>query len=195
MNEIKPLTGFRFLAALYVFIFHIDLPFRTPLNWIPSPLHTLVSKGQLGVTIFFILSGFVLTYSHAKEFFSGESKPLAYWRGFMMKRLSRIYPLFLTGLLLTLVLSLCINQLPPLYIPLLSATFLQTYFPPIAMQWYDGGAWSVANEIFFYLLFPATLPLLLRIRSKGMLLLLISGCAIIGTVLNIWAWRGTPFEV
>ena len=193
MHEIKPLTGFRFLAALYVFLFHLTLPSRSPLLWLPSFLQVLLTKGQIGVVVFFVLSGFVLTYRHAAEFTSGELKPLAYWGDFMGKRLARIYPLYLAGWGLTLAVTLYFQAAPPVHIALLSATLLQTYFPPFAMHWYDAGAWSVTNEMFFYLLFPLVLPLLCRVRSRAPLLLLLAACMLCGTFLHYWGWRGTPY--
>ena len=72
--------------------------------------------------------------------------------------------------------------MPHLVIVLLSATFTQTYFPSVVRQWYDMGTWSVANELFFYRLFPSALPLLLRIRRPAVLV----GIAL-GRVLNYGA--------
>lgn len=188
MGEIRPLTGFRFLAALYVFLFHVDMPFRAPMTWLPQPLQNVIHEGRLGVTAFFVLSGFVLVYSHLREFTGRDTKPLSYWGGFMYRRLSRIYPVFIAGLLALLPFSLLLHALPQPYIVLLSATFLQTYFPPIAMKWYDGGAWSVANEIFFYLLFPLALPWLLRLHKPQHLMRVIAACALFCTVMGVWAW-------
>lgn len=193
MHEIRPLTGLRFFAALYVFLFHIDMAFRTPLTWLPTSIQSILHHGRLGVTLFFVLSGFVLAYSHLKEFVSGEFKPASYWRGFMFKRLARIYPVFITGLLLMALISPLIGLSPAIYIPLLSATFLQTYFPPIAIQWYDSGAWSVANEIFFYLLFPLALPILLRLRSRNYLMLVLAGCSVFGLGMRILFYHVPTF--
>ncbi|MET4075320.1 acyltransferase [Hymenobacter sp. UYCo722] len=193
MAEIRPLTGLRFLAALYVFIFHIDMPFRTPLTWLPTFIQNILHHGRLGVTLFFVLSGFVLVYSHLNEFASGEFKPASYWRGFMFNRLARIYPVFISGLLFMALLSTMIGLSPPPYIPLLSATFLQIYFPSIAMQWYDSGAWSVAYEICFYLLFPLALPVLIRLRSRNHLMLALIGCSAFGFGMGLLASHAPIF--
>ena len=195
MGEIRPLTGLRFFAALYVFLFHIDMAFRTPLTWLPTAIQNILDYGRLGVTLFFVLSGFVLVYNHLKEFTSGEFKPASYWSGFMFKRLARIYPVFITGLLLMALLSFFLGLIPASYIPLLSATFLQTYFPSIAMQWYDGGAWSVANEIFFYLLFPLALPILLRLRSRNFLMLALAGCSVFGLGMGSLNYHALPIRL
>jgi peptidoglycan/LPS O-acetylase OafA/YrhL len=189
MQELKPLTGLRFLAALYVFLFHMDMPIRTPLTYLPARVEAFIQEGQLGVTVFFVLSGFILTYSHLKDFPNGAFRGISYYLAFMYRRLARIYPVFLAGLLSCLVVSYYFHTLPSPVIVVLSATFLQTYIPSLTMQWYDMGAWSVANEIFFYLLFPLALPLLLRIQRPRHLLVLLAGLVLFGTFLGVGGWR------
>jgi len=185
MKPIKTLTGLRFLAAFYVFIFHINLPWRAPLTWLPRPIQSVIEQGQLGVTVFFVLSGFVLTYSHLKDFPTAEFKALGYVARFMYKRLARIYPAFLAGFAACVLISLRTGSLPGWGIMLMSATFVQTYFPTIAMRWYDSGAWSVANEIFFYLLFPVLLPLVLRLPTRNALLAALAGAVLVGGTLGL----------
>jgi peptidoglycan/LPS O-acetylase OafA/YrhL len=68
MKELKQLTGLRFLAAFYVFVFHLDMPMRTPLTYLPWRVEALIQQGRLGVTVFFVLSGFLLTYRHLGDF-------------------------------------------------------------------------------------------------------------------------------
>ncbi len=63
-GEIKALTGLRIVAAMWVVLFH----FR-PLIWEASPrlkddLAPLLNAGAQGVDLFFILSGFVLTWNY-----------------------------------------------------------------------------------------------------------------------------------
>lgn len=188
-EELKGLTGLRFLAAFYVFVFHLDMPMRTPLTYLPWRVEAVIQQGRLGVTVFFVLSGFLLTYRHLADFSTPGSKGLGYYLAFMYKRLARIYPVFLAGLLICLGISWCQGSLPHLVIVLLSATFTQTYFPSVAMQWYDMGTWSVANEMFFYLLFPLALPLLLRIRRPAVLVGLLAATVLFGTALGVVLWQ------
>ena len=111
----------------------------------------------------------------------------------MLKRLARLYPVFIIGLVIFIPFSWATGILPHIHILLLSATFGLSYFPSDAMYWYYGGAWSVANEFFFYLLFPLVLPFLLRVRSRGLLLGLLMACAATGTALGLWVWFGPSF--
>lgn len=62
-DEIRPLTSLRFLAALWVFVFHIEL--RWPLG-LPEPFGALIKHGAIGMSLFFILSGFVLGYTYVE---------------------------------------------------------------------------------------------------------------------------------
>lgn len=184
-TQIKSLTGLRFLAAFYVFVFHLDMPMRTPFTYLPEWVRALVAQGRLGVTVFFVLSGFLLTYSHLRDFDVPAMKGPGYWAGFMFKRLARIYPVFLVGLLVCWGISHGLGTLPPPKLVLLSAAFLQTYFGSVSMQWYDMGTWSVANEFFFYLLFPLALPLLLRIRLPLPVVGVLVVATVAGTALGV----------
>ena len=173
MKELNGLTGLRFLAAFYVFIFHIYL--RTPFSFLPAPVATVISMGAIGVNLFFVLSGFILTYAHLKDFSQPELPTLQYYGKFLIKRAARIYPAYLVGLLASLGVSIFLQDFPHPFtiIVALDATMLQSYFPSLAMKWYGGGAWSVSTEFFFYSLFPLLLPLLLRLPGKALLPLLV----------------------
>jgi hypothetical protein len=56
------------------------------------------------------------------------------------------------------------------------------------MQWYDMGTWSVANEMFFYLLFPFALPLLLRVQRPAQLVAVLGALVLFGTALGVGHW-------
>jgi peptidoglycan/LPS O-acetylase OafA/YrhL len=163
INEISTLTGLRFVAAFLVFIFHINR--RTKLSFLPWPVYNIVSHGAFGVTVFFVLSGFLLTYSHTKDFTTGELRNAQHYRRFMYKRLARIYPAYLAGLLLFTGVCALFGQRPQLRLLVPNLLMVQAAIPSISMLWYSSGSWSVSIEVFFYLFFPLLLPLLLRIRQ------------------------------
>ena len=163
MNPLPGLTGLRFLAAFYVFVFHIHL--RTPFTFLPTKLQNIINLGPIGVNIFFVLSGFILTYGyHQKEFT---------FKDFLWKRFIRIYPTYVVGLLLCLGVNFWLNLHTPVLIVLADAFMAESLIPPIAMDWYGDGAWSVSTEMCFYLLFPFLLALLLQIQNKTVLLSLL----------------------
>ena len=80
MPELKPLTSIRGLAAIWVVFFHYNRTFE------------LSQMGYLGVDLFFILSGFIISYVYMDKFSSSElvSKNI---KRFLALRLARIYPL------------------------------------------------------------------------------------------------------
>jgi peptidoglycan/LPS O-acetylase OafA/YrhL len=184
-ENIKALTGLRFIAAFYIFLFHIDMPYRNPLTYLHPRVEVLIQQGRLGVTLFFVLSGFILTYSHLHSFTFTKPEGFRSIFPFLYKRLARIYPVYLTGLLLCLGISAYYKSLPELKIIVLSATFLLSYFPGLAMQWYDGAAWSVGNEVFFYLMFPFAFVLLRSFNHKVLLLILLAIFIILGSIIRI----------
>src|SRR5579864_3761830 len=88
MTEIKPLTSLRFIAALLVFLHHYSM---IPYGTMPTSLwETIMVEGHLGVTIFFVLSGFLITYRYFTEPW-GERLNM---RQYLVKRVARIYPLY-----------------------------------------------------------------------------------------------------
>lgn len=96
MKEIKPLTSLRAFAAFLVFMFHYANVY-SPANrgvefcceWVP--LMRVWQQGYVGVSIFFVLSGFLIT----RIYFDGISSRTASLRLFFVKRVARIWPLFL----------------------------------------------------------------------------------------------------
>jgi len=161
---IKPLTSCRFFFALMVFFSHIDFIDKSHVTF-----HTLYQnifqEGYLGVSFFFILSGFILTLNYKDKILSGEVGHKEFW----MARLARIYPLhFITTILcipLTLIffndgvlmwgLKLCLNLL-----------LLQSFVPAISVYYsFNAPSWSISDEMFFYLIFPFLIILYNKCRS------------------------------
>jgi peptidoglycan/LPS O-acetylase OafA/YrhL len=87
-HEIRPLTGIRGLAAGLVVLFHF-YPWWVQLLPSLRPCAALASRGWLGVDLFFMLSGFILSYVY-----SAGNTQLGFteYRRFLWFRLARIYP-------------------------------------------------------------------------------------------------------
>ena len=60
LSEVRPLTSLRFVAAFYVFVFHIHI--RWPVGM--GIADNLLSAGAIGMSLFFMLSGFILAHRH-----------------------------------------------------------------------------------------------------------------------------------
>lgn len=112
----------------------------------------------MAVSLFFILSGLILTYTYAQgENLRGTKR--AFWQA----RFARIYPVYLLGLLLHLpfFLNSYGGTRAGLGALILSPVMAQAWFPQTACVWNCPG-WSLSAEAFFYLLFPALLPPVVR---------------------------------
>src|SRR5712692_7966422 len=92
-DQFSALTSLRFLAALLVFVFHFQP--RT------NGLEVVIGQGHVGVGIFFVLSGFLITLRYFpdrahREFRLGE---------YILRRAARILPLYYTVFILSLYLA------------------------------------------------------------------------------------------
>ena len=97
-----------------------------------------------------MLSGIILTYAHLRDYPAAQLPTVAYYGRFVLNRTARVYPAYLVGLLIGVLVSILVHNLPdkfPLVLAL-GVTMLQSYFPSMAMDWCDGGAWSVSTEFF-----------------------------------------------
>lgn len=135
---IPQLTFTRFIAAISIVIMHYGLsaiPFDTPV------LHRLFSTAYLGVSYFFVLSGFVLMLAY------GSPKHISYI-SFIRNRIARMYPLYFVATLLALI---SYKQLTPDLT--LHVLLIQSWFPSYVTT-INGPAWALSVEFFFSLVFP-----------------------------------------
>jgi peptidoglycan/LPS O-acetylase OafA/YrhL len=184
-RELGALTGVRFLAALLVFLFHMQIRLGSP--YLKFRLDNIIGQGALGVNLFFVLSGFLLTYSQMSDFSLGQSVTAEYYKKFMIKRFARIYPAYFLGLLLTLVINCVLNVYPDGFFAALGLDLfmIQSFFPNLAMVWYGGGAWSVSVELLFYLILPFILPIILRVQDVTRLYIMLITLTILASVPGI----------
>jgi peptidoglycan/LPS O-acetylase OafA/YrhL len=94
------IDALRGIAALWVVFFHANSGQRLTqlINFVPNWVVTIVFKwGSLGVSIFFVLSGFVIAHSLR------EAKiDLAYWKNFNLRRFARLNPPYYVSILVAL---------------------------------------------------------------------------------------------
>lgn len=155
------MTSLRFLAALLVLLHHLPLA----LPALAAPLF-LAQSGYVGVTFFFVLSGFVLTYGW-------DSSSRA--RDFYIRRLARIYPVhLLTALLMVAILA---DRGVPWTVLPLNLALVQSWSPDSTVYYsFVGAAWSLSCEVFFYACFPLLVALLRRCRAP-----VAASCALVAT--------------
>jgi peptidoglycan/LPS O-acetylase OafA/YrhL len=176
-NTLRPalgaLTGARFLAALWVVVYHYFFEFQSPARTatevipgtsIMNPFLLVLWQGHLAVDFFFLLSGFILAYTYLTADTSVRGGSRAFW----VARVARIYPVYLLGLLLGLGQYLASEH--SLFgigtSTVANLLLLQAWFPP-TLGW-NQPSWSLSVEAFFYLLFPFLLPLMARLDRRGL---------------------------
>src|SRR4051794_5593020 len=79
--------GARGLAALSVLVFHVTLG---GYNALPSPIRELLAHLDVGVTLFFVISGFLLYRPFVLARFQGAPRPRT--RSYAVRRVLRIVP-------------------------------------------------------------------------------------------------------
>jgi peptidoglycan/LPS O-acetylase OafA/YrhL len=132
-----PLTSLRFVAAAMIVVHH-----GLPENALPP---APVSLDQ-GVSFFFVLSGFILTYSYPS---------LASWaevRRFLVYRIARIWPAHAVATFATIF---AIHAMPIDFKLVANLAMVHAWVP--SWPWYfsyNAVSWSISTEFFFYLLFP-----------------------------------------
>lgn len=188
-GEIKALTGLRIIAALWVVLFH----FRPMLTDV-SPefrenLAPVLNCGAQGVDLFFILSGFVLTWNYLDRM-GGEWSTRATVH-FLWLRLARVWPVYLLTMhlaALIVILSLHVGHVPLPEVRDLTAIsyvrqvlLVQLWFEPFFdnTSW-DGPAWSISAEWLAYLLFGLIVLVILRLerttRARSLMVLAFAAC-------------------
>lgn len=168
-EEILSLTGLRFVAALYIFLFHIQI--RWPLVQ-HGAMRRFLEQGGIGMSLFFVLSGFVLAYRY------GDGRTGI--KDYLVNRFARIYPVYAVAALVTIYWIgvdfgsgssiAVVKGLAQGSVLIFANIFLvQAWFPQFFSYWNDGGSWSISVEVFCYALLPFVLPALVRLSYKQMI--------------------------
>ena len=183
-NDIPSLTGLRGIAAWLVVIAHTDGFFVAPQPaWLEYAWRVCAN---LGMTTFFVLSGFVIHYNYGASI-AAKGAPAI--RSFLIARFARLYPLYMLVLLITIALVPSIvreNAFPQWCWRYLTMT--QDWTPTLigdklVATLYVGSAWSISAEVglyIFYLVVAASLDGMQTVRAA---LFAIAALSIVGTIL------------
>ncbi|MFF8726903.1 acyltransferase family protein [Streptomyces sp. NPDC015171] len=158
LPALPSLTGLRWMAALLVFGLHVH-----NFGYFGGRGGRLMGwgfgAGATGVSFFFVLSGFVLTWSARPR-----DRALAFWR----RRVARVYPVHLVTLAVAFVLARTLtHQAPPTpKQAVANALLLHSWWHPW-WQTLNPVSWSLACEAFFYAAFPLLILLLRRLGARG----------------------------
>jgi len=182
------LDALRGLAALLVLLDHwraaffVDFPKVIQHRASVGPLYVISGAGHQAVVIFFVLSGYLISGSILRSIGRGEWS----WRRYLVHRLVRLWLVLIPALFLGGILDeagLSIGHAPGLYagmsgnhmtgnvihalrpaVLLGNAAFLQTILVPAFGS--NGALWSLANEWWYYILFPLAACVLARVYRK-----------------------------
>jgi peptidoglycan/LPS O-acetylase OafA/YrhL len=159
-KEFFAINGIRFIAAFWVLLFHATGQFGTldSLRW----LQPAIDQGPLAMTVFFVLSGYILSYRYT-TFANTED-----YQQFTAARIARLYPVYLFIGIVTLwtlpdsfqhyflssEFGLAGQLLFSLIVVVLFVVAIQAWFPSLFYVWNFNGSWSLSVEAFFYALFP-----------------------------------------
>ncbi len=173
-GEIRALTGLRIFAAAWVVLFHFRPLLAQAAPALSDALAPLLNCGAQGVDLFFMLSGFVLTWNYLDRM--GPQWSARATLHFLWLRLSRVWPVYLVTLHLAalwIIFTLHVGHVPSENVDQLTATsyvrqllLVQLWFQPFFddSSW-DGPAWSISAEWLAYLLFGAIVLVLFRIAA------------------------------
>lgn len=161
MGYRSDIDGLRAIAILSVLIFHIDA--------------TYLSGGFIGVDIFFVISGFLITGIIKNEI---ESTGTFSFKNFYVRRIRRLFPALIVVILLTTIFSTLI--LSPTHLSSFGGSLTSTLlsisniFFWIEADYFDVSSiykpllhtWSLSVEEQFYFIWPFTLLFLLKLNKK-----------------------------
>jgi peptidoglycan/LPS O-acetylase OafA/YrhL len=168
---IPEIDGLRFIAIALVVLFHLSAQVATKSSVLLSTqpwytgLFAFLGRGDIGVRIFFVISGFILGRPFARHYLLGHPKPSL--RSYYLRRLTRLEPPYLFNIAVCAVSVVLYAHVPmrtmlPHFAA--SAVYLHGFFfrnvgviNPVA--------WTLEMEVQFYLLVPL-LTLVFHLRNR-----------------------------
>jgi peptidoglycan/LPS O-acetylase OafA/YrhL len=168
-SRLSGADGLRALAALGVVFSHLfqrlGMEDQSP---VLAAIQGIMMKGAYGVSIFFVLSGMLLSLPFWKAYLDGSPRPSI--GHYARRRFARIAPGYWASLLVSFVVGFLIFtdiQAPVLRL-LSGATFTSgfhylTFFPTES----NGPLWSISLEVFSYVLMPLVMIAMFALGRRG----------------------------
>lgn len=159
---IKSVQSLRFLFILLVVLSHI---YGQPFDF----------GGECGVSFFFVLSGFILSYAYGKKVTEGTFRTVP----FLKKRLTKLYPLHLLTFLIMVVLDARLGRFLEWYRLLANVLLLQSWIPDDSFFFAaNGSSWFLSDLLFFYFVFAAMFKLLTSLPLHRLAMLMVAVLAV-----------------
>ena len=186
-NHRKEVDGLRSIAVLTVILYHANFSF--------------FSGGYIGVDVFFVISGYLISSIIYKEILNAEFKFLSFYE----RRIRRIFPMIFTVLFVTIPIAFI------LYSPQELRNFFQSVFSTVTYSsniyfWKKTGyfsqtidslplihTWSLAVEEQYYIIFPILFVLTAKI-GKWFINISFALLALISIILCFWFFQGNEMN-
>lgn len=185
-RHLPSLTGLRWATAMLIFGHHL-MAVEYFGGTAGDVWAFVFEAGKTGVTLFFILSGFVLAWGHKPQQSAGS---------FWWHRVARIYPLHLVGVGLALVAAATL--VPEIRTdgaaPLAANVLLVNGWVP---DWWQAGnpaSWSLVCEAFFYLSFPFLIRPLVRLSARTQTIVVGASLVLVALAPQIAALSPVPMS-
>jgi peptidoglycan/LPS O-acetylase OafA/YrhL len=175
VQQVHALTGVRIVAAMWVVLFHVRGNIASEFPWLGHVVGPVLAHGELGVDLFFALSGYVLALNYGERmgWRLDRNATVKFW----WARLARVWPAYVFMLVFAAVwhgILLARQSDDPVDVRDYSVgSFLRQL--TLVVQWtepgfdrltWNGAAWSVSAEAFAYLLFPVMVLLIFRLNRS-----------------------------
>lgn len=181
---IHSLTSLRMLAALGVFVSHLGILSQSSISQF-NVAAKYFFNGYVGVTFFYILSGFIINYSFSKHMEDGKFSN----KDFIVYRLARLFPVHIVSLICVLLIFgytknfEATNKEALIY----NALLLQSFIPSSDYYFsFNSVSWSISCEMFFYVSFC----LLVKFKSRILATILLSVL-----IVNVYFLIYPPFNI
>ena len=175
---IPVIDGLRFLAIAMVVLFHADAYIKAKSSgthfsegqaWLMGLTNNFVVMGQ-GVTLFFVISGFILAVPFLRYYLGlSEKKPLL--RAYFFRRLTRLEPPYIIAtILIFLVIVFIVGSTYPLSTLIASLfsslLYIHTLVFPGEFPYLNSVTWSLEIEVQYYILAPFLMWGLCQLKDK-----------------------------
>ena len=141
-ERFKALTGLRAVAAIMVFLYHNRKYWR---GWLPELVIRIFNEFHTGVSLFFVLSGFLIAYTYQEAPLNSTKQYCKY----LLVRLVRIFPVYL----IILLISYIDNGFPTTKIAVYNYTLLKGFSDKFNLDCLPQ-SWSLTVELSFYVFAP-----------------------------------------
>lgn len=185
IKQLDHLTSLRFFAATAVLFSHL-----APLQNVSNPIQQLAQiyfhEGYIGVSFFFILSGFILSHSYEGKI---KSKSLSVHK-YLLLRLARLYPLHILIAIAYLANDILSRNNINIYQILSNFLLLQSWNSDPSFHFsLNSVSWSISNEMFFYLSFIVFIFIKISTMIK---ILCVLTAGTIGSLIYFTALKNQP---